>query len=92
MTYGQDMSQGWGQHQITEWTSEPTYYVNDNDGKLLVNTPSNPLYTVYNGQKYKVSQVPYITIDGKNILIKPQVQYDQWLPTRLDPIPNQWTL
>jgi hypothetical protein len=78
MTYGQDMSQGWGQHQITEWTSEPTYYVNDNDGKLLVNTPSNPLYTVYNGQKYKVSQVPYITIAGNNILIKPQVQYDQW--------------
>ena len=54
MTYGQDPSQGWGIHQITEWTSQPTYYINGTSGETwLVSSPSNPLYTVYNA-----TQVP----------------------------------
>jgi hypothetical protein len=80
MTYGQDPSQGWGQHSITEWTSESIYYVNSDatgNQNWLVSTPSNPLFTVYNAQRYQVSQAPYITIDGQDYLIKPQVQYDQ---------------
>jgi hypothetical protein len=80
MTYGQDPSQGWGEHQITEWTSESTYYINGTvTGGLawLVNKPSNPLYTTYNGTKYQINQTPYITIAGTNLLLKPQTQYDQ---------------
>ena len=78
MTYGQDPSQGWGIHQITEWTSQPTYYVNGASGQTwLVSSPSNPLYTSYNANKYQVNQTPYITIAGNDLLIKPQVQYDQ---------------
>ena len=78
MTYGQDPSQGWGLHQITEWTSQPTYYVNSTSGQTwLVSAPTNPLYTVYNATRYQVNQVPYVTIGGNNLLIKPQVQYDQ---------------
>ncbi len=79
-TYAQDPTQGWGQHNITEWTSEPTYYINGTatGGQAwLVNQPTNPLYTTYNGTKYQVNQVPYITIAGTNLLIKPQTQYDQ---------------
>jgi hypothetical protein len=80
MTYGQDPSQGWGQHQITEWTNEPTYFINGlaTDGQSwLVEAPSNPLYTTFQAQKYRVNQEPYITIENQDILIKPQVQYDQ---------------
>jgi hypothetical protein len=80
MSYGQDPSQGWGEHQTTEWISEPTYYVNGTvtgGSAWLVNRPSNPLYTTYDGAKYQVDQTPYITIAGTNLLIKPQVQYDQ---------------
>jgi hypothetical protein len=80
MTYGQDPSQGWGEHQITEWISEPTYYINGtvtDDLAWLVDEPSNPLYTTYNGTKYQVNQTPYITINGTNLMIKPQIQYDQ---------------
>ena len=80
MTYGQDPSQGWGEHSITEWTSESTYYINGTvtGGQAwLVSKPSTPLYTTYNGIKYQISQVPYITIAGNNLLIKPQIQYDQ---------------
>ncbi len=38
MTYGQDPSQGWGEHQITEWTSEPTYYIDGSatGGSIMV--------------------------------------------------------
>ncbi len=78
MTYGQDPSQGWGIHQITEWTSQPTYYINGTSGETwLVSSPSNPLYTVYNATRYQVNQVPYVTIAGNDLLIKPQVQYNQ---------------
>ena len=78
MTYGQDPSQGWGIHQITEWTSQPTYYINGTSGQTwLVSPPSNPLYTTYNANRYQVNQVPYVTVAGDNLLIKPQVQYDQ---------------
>ncbi len=80
MTYGQDPSQGWGQHRITEWTSESIYYINSDatgNENWLVSTPSTPLYTIYNAQRYQVSQAPYITINDHDYLIKPQVQYDQ---------------
>jgi hypothetical protein len=78
MTYGQDTSKGWGQHLITEWTSEPTYFINGiSSQSLLVNAPTKPLYTVYEGKRYQVNEVPYITIAGHNHFIKPQVQYDQ---------------
>jgi hypothetical protein len=77
-TYAQDNSQGWGQHQITEWTNEPVYYVNMGSGQTwYASTPTNPMSTTYEGEKYPVTQVPYITINGNNLLIKPQVQYDQ---------------
>ena len=81
MTYGQDPSQGWGQHLITEWTSQPTYYINGSASggqALLVDKPSNPLFTIYNAKRYQVNQVPYISVAGNDLLIKPQVQYDQW--------------
>ncbi len=78
MTYGQDPSQGWGLHQTTEWTSQPTYYINGTSGETwLVSSPSNPLFTLYNATRYQVNQVPYVVIAGNNVLIKPQVQYDQ---------------
>ena len=78
MTYGQDPSQGWGIHQITEWTSQPTYYINGTSGGTwLVSSPSNPLYTVYNAVKYQVNQAPYVVIAGNDLILKPQVQYDQ---------------
>ena len=81
MTYGADMSQGWGEHTITEWTSEPIYYVNGTatGGQAwYMNAPSTPIYTMYNGQKYQLNQIPYITIDGVDVPIKPRTQYDQW--------------
>jgi len=78
MTYGQDPSKGWGLHQITEWTSQPTYFINGTSGQTwLVSPPSNPLYTTYNANRYQINQVPYVTIAGDNLLLKPQVQYDQ---------------
>ena len=78
MTYGQDPSQGWGQHLITEWISEPTYYISGiGSQNLIVSNPAKPLYTVFEGKRYQVNEVPYVTIAGKNHVIKPQVQYDQ---------------
>ncbi len=81
MTYGRDWSQGWGEHTITEWTTEPVYYVNGTvtGGQAwYVNKPSTPLYTIYNGVKYQLSQLPYITIAGVDLPIKGRTQYDQW--------------
>ena len=81
MTYGRDSSQGWGEHVITEWTSEPVYYV---DGAVTggqawyVEKPSTPLYTTYNGTKYQLNQMPYITVGDVDIPIKARTQYDQW--------------
>jgi len=81
MTYGRDWSQGWGEHTITEWVTEPVYYVNGTvtGGQAwYVNKPSTPLYTTYNGVKYQLNQLPYITINGVDLPIKVRTQYDQW--------------
>ena len=81
MTYGRDSSQGWGEHVITEWTSEPVYYVNGavTGGQAwYVEKPSTPLYTTYNGTKYQLNQIPYITVGDVDIPIKARTQYDQW--------------
>jgi hypothetical protein len=81
MTYGRDWSQGWGEHVITEWTSAPIYYVNGTvtGGQAwYMSKPSTPLYTTYNGAKYQLNQLPYITIDGVDLPIKVRTQYDQW--------------
>ncbi len=81
LTFGQDPSQGYGQHLTTEWTSQQTYFINGSASggqEWFVDAPSTPLFTIYNATKYQVTQVPYITVDGNNLLIKPQVQYDQF--------------
>jgi len=81
MTFGRDWSQGWGEHTATEWTSEPVYFVNDtatNGQAWYVSKPSTPLYTMYNGKKYLLEQLPYITIGGVDLPIKVRTQYDSW--------------
>jgi len=79
MTYGRDWSQGWGEHTVTEWINEPVYYVNGTaTGYQLwyVTRPSTPLYTVYNGTRYRLEGAPYITIGDGDLLIKTRTQYD----------------
>jgi hypothetical protein len=81
MTYGRDYSQGWGEHVITEWVSEPVYYVNGTvtGGEAwYVSNPTTPLYTMYNGNKYILEQTPYIIIGDESLPIKVRTQYDQW--------------
>jgi len=81
MTYGRDWSQGWGEHVITEWTSEPVYFVNGsatNYEAWYVSKPSTPLYSTYNGTKYLLEQLPYITIGGVDYPIRVRTQYDSW--------------
>jgi hypothetical protein len=82
MTFDVDWSLGWGEHTVTEWTSEQVYYVNGSvtGGEAWYATqPSQPMYTVYNGEKYILEQMPYITINGVNLPIKVRTQYDWWL-------------
>jgi len=81
MTYGRDWTQGWGEHTVTEWTSEPVYFVNGNATNYeawYVSKPSTPLYTMYNGQKYQLEQLPYITIGGVDYPIRVRKQFDSW--------------
>jgi len=81
MTYAQDWSVGWGEHTVTEWTSEPVYYVNGTDTgnqAWYMTSPSTPLYISYNGTKYRLDETPYITIGGSDLLIKTRTQYDWW--------------
>jgi len=81
MTYGRDWSQGWAEHVITEWTSEPVYYVNGtvtSNQAWYVSKPTTPLYTMYNGQKIQLEQLPYIVIGDSSLGIKVRTQYDQW--------------
>jgi len=81
MTYGKDWSKGWGEHAVTEWTSDSIYYVNGtatNNQAWYVTKPSTPLYTMYNGGKYILEQTPYITIGGVDLPIRVRTQYDQW--------------
>jgi hypothetical protein len=81
MTFDRDWSMGWGEHTITEWTSEQVYYVNGSvtGGEAWYATkPTQPLYTVYNGKRYLLDQLPYITINGVDLPIKVRTQYDWW--------------
>jgi hypothetical protein len=80
-TFGVDWSQGWGEHDITEWTSESIYFVNGSatGGQAwFVDRPLTPLYTIYQGEKYQLNQIPYLTIEGVNLPIKVRTNYDQW--------------
>jgi hypothetical protein len=79
LTYGPDWSQGWGEHTVEEWTFEPVYYVNGTATgykRWYVTSPSMPLYTVYNGTRYRLEEAPYITIGGSDLLIKTRTHYD----------------
>jgi hypothetical protein len=81
MTFDRDWTLGWGEHTITEWTSEQVYYVNGSvtGGEAwYVTKPTTPLYTVYNGKKYLLEQLPYITINGVDLPIKVRTQFDWW--------------
>ncbi len=79
MTYGPDWSVGWGEHMVEEWTSESVYFVNGTatgDQAWYVTTPSTPLYTFYNGTKYRLEEAPYVTIGGNDFLLKTRTHYD----------------
>jgi len=81
MTYGRDWSQGWGEHVITEWMSESVYYVNGSvtsNQAWYVSRPTTPLYTMYNGDRYQLEQLPYIVIGDSSLGVKVRTQYDQW--------------
>lgn len=81
MTFGIDYTQNYGEHVITEWTTESIYYVNGSvtSGQAwYVTDPTTPLYTIYNGSKYQLSQLPYITIDGVNLPILGKSNYDSY--------------
>ncbi|HKZ94218.1 MAG TPA: hypothetical protein VJ249_06540 [Candidatus Bathyarchaeia archaeon] len=79
LTYGRDWSQGWGEHTITEWTNEPVYFVNGsatNWEAWYVSKPLTPLSTIYDGRKYLLNQLPYITLNGADLPIQVRSQYD----------------
>jgi hypothetical protein len=79
MTFGTDSSEGWGEHTISEWTSEPAYYVNGTatgDQAWYVTEPSTPLYTMYSGKKYTLEETPYITVGAEDLLINARTCYD----------------
>ena len=79
MTFGRDWSEGWGEHTVEEWTSESVYYVNGTatgGQPWYVTQPSTPLYTMYNGDKYRLEETPYITIGDEGLLIKTRTYYD----------------
>ncbi len=79
MTYSPDWSQGWGEHVVEEWTYEPIYYVNGTatgNQAWYVTSPSTPLYTIYNGKRYRLAEAPYITIGDSDLLIKTRTDYD----------------
>jgi hypothetical protein len=79
MTFGRDWSAGWGEHTVLEWASESVYYVNSTvtGGQLwYVTRPSTPLYTMYNGKRYRLEETPYITIGDEDLLIKTRTHYD----------------
>jgi hypothetical protein len=79
MTFGRDWSEGWGEHTVLEWTSESVYYVNGTatgGQPWYVTRPTTPLYTMYNGKKYRLEETPYITIGDEDLLIKARTHYD----------------
>jgi len=79
LTYSRDWSQGWGDHKIIEWTSEPVYYVNGtatNSEPWYATKPSTPLYTIYNGKRYLLEEAPYIVIGGEKLPLKARIYYD----------------
>lgn len=79
MTYGPDWSTGWGEHTVEEWISDPIYYLNGTATSYqpwYVTSPSTPLYTIYNGTRYRLEEAPYITIGNSDLLIKTRTHYD----------------
>lgn len=84
LTYGVDWSQGWGEHTVTEWTSEQVYYLNSSATDYqawYISRPSTPLYTVYNGTKYLLDETPYIVIDENQLPINVRTQFDWGMQT-----------
>ena len=79
MTFGRDWSQGWGEHTVLDWTTEQIYYVNSSITGYepqYVTKPTTPLYTLYNGEKYKLAEIPYITLGNEDLLINARTYYD----------------
>jgi len=79
LTFGPDWSEGWGEHTVLDWITEQTYYVNDTaigEEPWYVIKPSTPLYTMLDGEKYRIEETPYITIGGKNHFIDAKIYYD----------------
>ncbi len=84
LTYGVDQSQGWGEHTVTEWTSEQVYYLNNSATDYqawYMSRPSTPLYTVYNGKRYLLDETPYIVIGGNKLAINVRTQFDWGMQT-----------
>jgi len=79
MTFGRDWSQGWGEHTVLDWTTEQVYYVNSSitgHEPWYASEPTTPLYTLYNGERYRLEEVPYIILSSENLLINPKIHYD----------------
>ncbi len=78
-TFGSDSSKGWGEHEVTSWTTEPIYYVNSTATDYVpwyVTRPEAPLSTIFNGTRYLLDETPYITIKGTDYPIQVQTYYD----------------
>ncbi len=78
-TFGPDYSQGWGEHTVKDWTSETVRYINSSGTgyqKWYVETPIQPFYTWYNGERYRVYETPYIVVNGVSYYINTKATYD----------------
>ena len=78
-TFGVDWSQGWGMHEVTSWTTESTYYINEtttDNEPWYITRPETPFYTIFNGKRYNLEEIPYITIDGTDYPIQVKTDYD----------------
>ena len=78
-TFGEDWSRGWGEHTVTDWTEETVRYINSSETqgeKWYVTTPLQPFYTVYNGTRFRVHEIPYIVLAGTTHYIDTRSFYD----------------
>ena len=85
-TYGEDYSQGHGEHTLTEWTKSDIYSLQSpetGDEKWYLEPPTQPYYTILNNTKYRVVENPYLILGndrftGSKVYINSRTTYDSW--------------
>lgn len=77
-TFGEDFSKPYGRYTTLQWIEDTVYSFMNGSEKTYAEKPKFDRVVDVNGTLYLIKSFPYIVINNKTYLLKPDIYYDPW--------------